>query len=602
MLASSVVNLGPPCLWESPVALCAVVANEAIDGPAAAPPMRVSAHRVPALARIGRCRTIANNPWTTSTLMTFLDNHDDVQRTDTVGALVVSVGINQGDAVSLPAVETGLTTVDSHRVPCAPMIASMTTSISSTNIQDMEVRGREIVQALFGHILNSNVRALELFVSGDTDGSGELDFHEFGSALNMMNVTIVSRIGISPAARRPPQWPCRWVILTGCPLPPPLQHPADLELAFYTLDEEDEGTLLIADIMDQYRAQAKVWKANRMKGGIGKWPNRNKMLESEDWEAAGKKDWEAAAARASVAKLGQANLYDIDSDDEEDAERLTAGHINRQVYFQEVRQAEEAEAMAVQEAEQAAQAQESFDKEEAEAVVAEQAAAKEEAEAQAAVAIANIEEAEARAALEEARAEEAAALAAEKVAIATREKHAEAVSDAEREKKEADEAREAVEEAKAKLNSAVRNTKDSDGAGFWVEIDDATSGMQAQLARELEEAEARLDKEQREADEATVVATQRLEQEEAAAEVARSARAVAEVAKLKAADEQAEAEAAKLVAERELSDFYHARDTATKERCVPCCFRSPSRCQAARGGRLAKLREDLSHKHRAQQD
>ena len=77
--------------------------------------------------------------------------------------------------------------------------------ITSSNVDDMEVRGREIVQSLFGHIHKSNIRALEFFVSGDTDGSGELDFHEFSSSLNAMNV---------------------------------LMHPADAELAFYTLDEE----------------------------------------------------------------------------------------------------------------------------------------------------------------------------------------------------------------------------------------------------------------------------------------------------------------------------------------------------------------------------
>lgn len=236
-----------------------------------------------------------------------------------------------------------------------------------------------------------------------------------------------------------------------------------------------------------------------------------------------------------------------------------------------MREAEEAEEAARVEAAQAAEAQAAFDKEEEEAKAAEAAAAKEEQEAQAAVAVAKKEEEEAREAFEVAKKAESEAVEAEQIAIARREEAVAAVADAKRELNEAILAHEEVEAARSRLRSHERNLKDCDQAGFWTDdatkvVDQSVSGRQAQFLRELEEAEAKLAKEQKEADEFALIAKQRLAAESEAAETARTARAAAEAAKLKASDEQAEAEAARAVAERELAEFYEAQRIARKER------------------------------------
>eukprot|EP01052_Picozoa_sp_SAG31_P022177 SAG31_NODE_1751_length_7353_cov_6.874552_7_plen_75_part_00 len=74
---------------------------------------------------------------------------------------------------------------------------------------------------------------MEFFVSGDTDGSGELDFHEFSSVretcrrLHPLRANAVARLTVASCARAQALHAMNVQM-----------HPADAELAFYTLDEE----------------------------------------------------------------------------------------------------------------------------------------------------------------------------------------------------------------------------------------------------------------------------------------------------------------------------------------------------------------------------
>jgi hypothetical protein len=50
--------------------------------------------------------------------------------------------------------------------------------------------GAELMGSIFGYVASSKVRAVEVFYSVDTDGSGALDLWEFQAALRMMRIQV----------------------------------------------------------------------------------------------------------------------------------------------------------------------------------------------------------------------------------------------------------------------------------------------------------------------------------------------------------------------------------------------------------------------------
>jgi hypothetical protein len=94
--------------------------------------------------------------------------------------------------------------------------------ITLSRVWDPEdhARGPDLLIELFKYIETSNVRAVEVFFRADADGSGELDFWEFETALQDMGVQM-SKL--------------------------------DAELAFESLDEDSTKTISITEFMNQFR-------------------------------------------------------------------------------------------------------------------------------------------------------------------------------------------------------------------------------------------------------------------------------------------------------------------------------------------------------------
>ena len=230
-----------------------------------------------------------------------------------------------------------------------------------------------------------DMRAVEVFFSVDSDGSGELDFYEFEAALEMMKIDLTE---------------------------------LQTRSAFTELDEDQSGAIEVEEFMKQMRHEKK-WRLRsinkglqaRKEKGIADPKEYLKKVECLDGaeryqaiEAASVSDWERATLRAAWL----AGSLEVEDDPE------------RAVWQKEELEAQMAEMKADQEEQEAREAEFLYNKEEQEAIAAEAALKKEEDEAMAAVEEAEREEQEAQWAIADAAREEDEAKEAE--AEAEREK------------------------------------------------------------------------------------------------------------------------------------------------------------------------------------
>lgn len=384
-------------------------------------------------------------------------------------------------------------------------------------------RAAQILRGIFEQIEERNIRAVEVFFTVDTDGSGEVDRMEFEEALQLMRIELSIE---------------------------------EMDLAFEELDLDKGGTIDIDEFMGRMRLEKK-WREAREQKKRGVDPDDDRrigMLTGDEKlkaiESSGKKQWENAVMRSALRNWGAVMPDEMDADEA--------------LWRKEELEAQLAEIAAEKEEAEAAAAEAMYNKEELEAIRAEERLKQEEEEARQAMLEAEREEQEAKEAIARAEKEEAEAALAEQEAEVEVEEAEIARLDAER---EAMEAKAAVELAEKEMADLLRAEADLQNAEADLDVARATNDQQAIEAAEgnVQAARITLDKEKREALDAKALADKEQAEADVAMKIAEKEKKEALAAIAEASRERAEANEAKMVALQEMKEAHEAKERAKRE-------------------------------------